>query len=59
MGRAWRAQNKLESQLGDNWTRPKGMHHRTRERIMDRIFGCEGARENELAVYLGRIGLLR
>lgn len=57
MGRAWRAQHKLENLLGDNWTRPKGMHHRTRQRIMERIFGCEEVRDNELAAYLHRHGL--
>ena len=46
LGRAWRLQSKLESRLGDNWARPKGMHHSTREKIVERIFGCEMTRED-------------
>jgi hypothetical protein len=58
LGRAWRVQRKLESRLGDNWTRPKGMHHSTRERILDGIFSCEAAREDALAAYMARHGLI-
>ena len=43
-GRAWRQQRKLESRLGDNWSRPKGMHRSTCKRIVDRIIECEMAR---------------
>ena len=45
VGRAWRRQAKLEARLGEHWQRPKGMHHRTRERLLEGIFECEGARE--------------
>lgn len=58
LGRAWRLQGKLESRLGENWARPKGMHHRTREQIVKRIFGCEMAREDALARYMARHGLV-
>ena len=58
LGRAWRLQSKLESRLGENWTRPKGMHHSTREKIVERIFGCEMAREDALALYMQRHRLL-
>ena len=58
LGRAWRLQRKLESRLGENWQRPKGMHHHTREKIIERIFDCEMAREDALAAYMARHGLL-
>lgn len=54
-GRTWRRQQKLEARLGPNWRRPKGMHHRTRERLLDGIFACEEIREDALAVYLSLV----
>ena len=53
MGRAWRKQAKLEAKLGPNWTRPKGMHHATRERLLSVIWGCEEQRDAALARFLG------
>ena len=53
--RAWRRQAKLEARLGPNWQRPKGMHHRTRTRLLEGIFECEEIREDALAVYLSRV----
>jgi hypothetical protein len=55
LGRTWRRQQKLESRLGENWTRPKGMHHRTRERLLDGIFDCEERRDDALAQFIGRM----
>ena len=55
-GRSWRKQSKLEARLGPNWRKPKGMHHATRERLMERIWQCEEIRENALAAYVERIG---
>lgn len=55
LGRSWRAQQKLENRLGPNWERPKGMHHKTRERIVDRISDCQETRENALAGYVARM----
>ena len=54
-GRTWRRQAKLEARLGPHWQRPKGMHHRTRERLLEGIFACEEIREDALAVYLSRV----
>lgn len=54
-GRTWRRQAKLEARLGPHWQRPKGMHHRTRERLLGAIFACEATREDALAVYLSRV----
>ena len=56
-GRTWRKQAKLEARVGANWTRPKGMHRATRERLMDGNFDCEGRREDELAAFIGRMDL--
>lgn len=55
IGRAWRRQAKLEARLGDGWARPKGMHHRTHERTLARIFKCEEIRECSLAAFLARL----
>ncbi len=57
MGRAWRRQRKLETRLCENWARPKGMHHRTRAEIVERIIDCEMVREDALAAYMARHGL--
>jgi hypothetical protein len=54
-GRAWRRQSKLEARLGDGWVRPKGMHHRTHERLVDGIFECERIREEALIAYAARV----
>jgi len=53
--RTWRKQAKAEAKLGPNWTRPKGMHHATRERLMSVIWGCEERRDEALSDYLKSI----
>ena len=53
--RSWLAQSKLEGRLGPNWRRPKGMHHRTRERLLERIVQLEVTREELLAEAIGRL----
>ena len=53
MGRAWRRQAMIEAKLGPNWTRPKGMHHATRERLLSVIWDCEEKRNAALARFLG------
>jgi hypothetical protein len=50
-------QRKLESKLGGKWSKPKGMHHRTYELIMERILKVEYGRE--LAIELGLSAMLR
>lgn len=52
MGRAWRRQNKLEARLGENWRRPKGMHHATRDRLLGRILDREELRDRTLADFI-------
>lgn len=49
IGRTWLAQLKLERQLLPNWKRPKGMHSRTRARLVEKIFELEGKREDALS----------
>lgn len=56
--RTWRIQQKAEAKLGKGWRRPKGMHHKTRKRLMEVIFRCEEQRDDEIALYLLRAGLL-
>jgi hypothetical protein len=56
MDRAWRKQQKLESKLGEGWERPKGMHHKTRDAILAKVWACEEVREDALAAYCERVG---
>jgi hypothetical protein len=56
-GRGWRRQLKAEAKLGANWARPKGMHGRTRTRLMEKIFECEMEREEVLDLAMQRHAL--
>lgn len=53
--RTWRKQAKAEAKLGPNWTRPKGMHATTRERLMSIIWACEETRDRALAGFLSAL----
>lgn len=55
MGRAWRAQYKLEAKLGENGRRPKGMRWATYERIFDGIEKCEAAKDQALSAYIAKL----
>lgn len=55
-GRAWRKQQKAEAKLGETWTRPKGMHTATREKLIDIIFQCQERRETVIAAFILRMG---
>ena len=55
-GRAWRKQQKAEAKLDPNWQRPKGMHHATRERLLETIWECEEVRDRAIAGFLSRLG---
>lgn len=37
LGRIWRRQALLEARLGEHWSRPKGMRHKTFERLLFRL----------------------
>lgn len=54
MGRAWRRQGKIECRLGPHWARPKAMHRRTHQRLLQSVFDCEEQREDALARFLAR-----
>ncbi|MBB5203938.1 hypothetical protein HNQ51_001231 [Inhella inkyongensis] len=54
IGRGWIKQGKLESRLGPNWQRPKGMHRATFGRIFAGLMACEEAREEALCAFLQR-----
>jgi hypothetical protein len=56
VARMWRKQSKLEALLGPNWRRPKGMHRKTREAIMAKVWECEGARDDALEAFAARLG---
>lgn len=53
-GRAWRVQQKAEAKLGKGWARPKGMHRKTRERLLAIIWQCEELRDRVLANFIAR-----
>ena len=55
IGRSWLRQNRLEARLGDDWSRPMGMHQRTYDRLLERLWGCEDQRDCAIAAYLGRL----
>jgi predicted XRE-type DNA-binding protein len=57
VARMWRKQSKLEALLGPNWRRPKGMHRKTRESILARVWECEGIRDDAIYLYCQRMGL--
>lgn len=52
MGRAWRKQHKVEAKLGEDWQRPKFMHHSTHEKLMDVISQCEEQRDRALVAFV-------
>lgn len=54
IGRTWRLQQRLERRLDDHWARPRGMHRRTRERLLDGIFRCEELRDRAIAKFIAR-----
>jgi hypothetical protein len=55
MGSSWRRQHQLEARLGDNLTRPKGMHDRTHQRLMREIVQCWETRDLALADFMARM----
>lgn len=54
MGRSWRRQRKAEQRLGEGWSRPKGMHQATRDKLVDIILDCEERRDNALALFVSK-----
>lgn len=56
LDRTWRKQGKLESRLGKDWQRPKGMHRTTYERLRAAVWDCEERRDEALAAWLPRLG---
>lgn len=50
--RTWRKQAKAEARLGPHWTRPKGMHEATRERLLAIIWDCDERRDAALSGYM-------
>jgi hypothetical protein len=55
MGSSWRRQHRLEARLGDNLTRPKGMHHRTHQKLMREIVQCWETRDLALVDFMARM----
>ena len=52
LDRSWRKQSNAEAKLGEHWARPKGMHHKTRDRLMLTIRKCEEMRDRALAAFI-------
>lgn len=51
LDRLWRKQRKLEAKLGEGYRRPKGMHQRTYERVIERIGQVEEAKEDAFCLH--------
>lgn len=56
MGRAWRKQHKLEKHLIDGWSKPKGMHWKTCDRLREGINECEQQKDIALIISARRWG---
>jgi hypothetical protein len=52
----WRKQAKIERRLDEHWRRPKGMRHRTYDRLIATLIDCEERRDVALAGMLARLG---
>jgi hypothetical protein len=50
--RTWRRQAKAEARLGPHWTRPKGMHAATHDRLLSQIWECEERRDAALGAFV-------
>ena len=59
MARTWREQRRIETRLGDDWQRPKGMRQRTYERLLDELDDCQERKDlafnDALARLLGQM----
>ena len=64
MARAWRKQGKIEKRLAggegewNGWQRPKGMHHKTFHRLLDKIDASEQQKDFALMTMMERMGLM-
>lgn len=54
-GRTWRKQSKAEARLGPNWSRPKGMHASTCDRLLSVIWDCEERRDAAITTHLAAL----
>ncbi len=54
-GRLWRKQQKLQSKLIGGWSRPKGMHKRTHQKMFDSIVDCETRRDDAIALFAQKV----
>lgn len=52
IARMWRKQGRIETRLGDDWKRPKGMRHRTYEHLLERLQSCEEMKDLACSVFL-------
>ncbi len=55
LDRLWRRQRRIEARLGEHWRRPKGMRHRTHQRLIDHLLKLEERREDALVMWMGRL----
>jgi hypothetical protein len=54
----WRRQAHIERRLGAKWQRPKGMRHRTYQRLIADLIDCEERRDAAFAVAASRLLML-
>lgn len=55
MARMWRKQAKIETRLGEDWQRPRGMRRRTHEALLEALLDCEDRREEAFCVRVARM----
>jgi hypothetical protein len=55
MARMWRKQHRIETSIGDDWQRPKGMRRSTYERLIDRLADCEERKEAAFCLAAARL----
>ena len=53
--RSWQRQHNIEAKLGDDWSRPKGMHHSTHVRLLSILVDIGERREAALGNHLARL----
>lgn len=55
--RSWQKQRKAEAKLGEGWARPKGMHCKTHQRLLETIRRCGEMRNRAIEQFMMRLSV--
>lgn len=55
LDRLWRRQHRIETRLGADWRRPKGMRQRTHARLVERLLDLEERRDEAFTLLVERL----